>query len=520
MVRGPTGRSDLARLGAARPSLIVLANARALWRDGEPFVRAIADLREAVGAGPVLWAPRVALPNRIAWLTYVSVDLLDTTEGLWQSAEGVSMDATFGRHEPTSPATSEIGSEYRAEMERVRHAIIAGRLRDLVEMRQGTEPALAEMLRYTDQHLGTLLEERTPVVENRPQRYVYKEAGRRPEIRRFQERLQLRYAPPPSKSVLLLIPCSRTKPYRQSPSHRRFSRAWADHPCRARLHTVSVTSPLGVVPRELEDVYPAPDYDIPVTGEWDPSEREPIVRGVERLLASGAYRHILVHLDPEEYSWLEAPLRAAAGTRDVVWSGTDDRSTSPESIRVLTEAVSAALEDSPGLPGGPLASVRDELESLARFQFGAEAATLLFRPPVRLMGRPWFQRVIDPQHRDLLTWREERGLFHLTMAGAERLGPSELGVVTVEPGFELTGDVFTPGVVRADPGIRTGDAVRVAREGRLLAVGEATLPGRLMRDLPHGLAVRVRHRRAEERSEKEPPTLERVESEEPYGPVV
>jgi archaeosine synthase len=35
-----------------------------------------------------------------------------------------------------------------------------------------------------------------------------------------------------------------------------------------------LTSPLGVVPRELEVVYPAAFYDIPVTGYWDLEERE------------------------------------------------------------------------------------------------------------------------------------------------------------------------------------------------------------------------------------------------------
>ena len=33
-----------------------------------------------------------------------------------------------------------------------------------------------------------------------------------------------------------------------------------------------VTSPLGLVPRDLEEVWPAGHYDIPVTGDWTQDE--------------------------------------------------------------------------------------------------------------------------------------------------------------------------------------------------------------------------------------------------------
>lgn len=40
------------------------------------------------------------------------------------------------------------------------------------------------------------------------------------------------------------------------------------------VHEVIVTSPLGIVPMELEMIYPAAHYDISVTGEWSLDERE------------------------------------------------------------------------------------------------------------------------------------------------------------------------------------------------------------------------------------------------------
>ena len=82
-------------------------------------------------------------------------------------------------------------------------------------------------------------------------------------------RVRDEYLPPlHQREVLVLLPCSAKKPYRLSQSHYRFRRAIKD----LRIHEVMVTAPLGLVPRELEDLWPAANYDIPVTGNWDSDE--------------------------------------------------------------------------------------------------------------------------------------------------------------------------------------------------------------------------------------------------------
>ncbi len=169
------------------------------------------------------------------------------------------------------------------------------------------------------------------------------------------------------------------------------------------------------------------------------------------------------------------------------------RPTSGPSIAGLRGALATALDGAGRVPGGPLAVVIEELREVASVQLGRAAAERLFARPLRLSGRPWFQRVTDG-HRDLASLREERGLFHLTVAGAERLGDAVLRV-DVEPTLSLEGDLFAPGVLHADPTIRAGDSVGLFRDGRLAAVGEAALPGPLLGELRRGVAVWVRHRR-------------------------
>ncbi len=509
VVHWPLAEAECVALAEAHPEAVILGNARNLWREGEPFVRAVAEIRNRLGGGPLLWTPRVGLPHRLAFLAWAGIDIVDTTEGLWQSAQGTFADIDFGtasaqtvRESRSCPCPSCSSNPpggfaehseylYRWEHARVRAAIRDGRLRELVEARLTAEPGLAEMLRYGDRHWAGLLEERTPVVGSTRRNYVLAESRRRPEVRRFIARILDRYEPPPSKRVLLLVPCSRTKPYRNSPSHRRFARAWEGLPHTPLVHVVSVSSPLGLVPRELEDVYPARHYDVPVTGQWEADERGMVRAALDRLLARGNYRQVVLHLDPREYSFLAD---AVPGRLRPRWTIDDDRTTSVEAIAQLRAALAGADVGENPAAVGTLGVVKEGLESLACFQFGSEAGRLLFAPPTRLEGRPWRQRLADGKHTDLATWSEERGLFQLTVAGGARILPARTLWVEVDPGLTLAGDLFTPGVRASDPGIRTGDAVVLLHSGVLLGVGEATLPGRLMTELPRGLAVRVRHR--------------------------
>lgn len=506
LVHWPLEAPQWEELLTARPAMVVLGNARVLFAEGEPFVLAIRDVREHLGAGPVLWAPRVALPHRLAFLTYLGVDLLDTTEARLRALRGVYLDETLGEIDRES-ATLRcsclhcVGSEpnidhhvrwvFEREAALVAAALRGHRLRELVEARVTAEPALAELLRYADRHLAALLDDRAPVIGTAKRNYVLRESQRRPEVARYLRRFEERYRPPPAKEVLLVLPCSKTKPYRHSPSHRRYWKSLEGMARLERVHVASVTSPLGVVPRELEDVYPARHYDIPVTGEWDESERAGVIRGLRHLLANGRYRAAVLHLDPDEYGFLRDAIPTNVPT---VWTSGDYRTLSGAALDAMRRAVSDAVSETQPVVGGPLAVVREELREVAAFQFGRPAAERLFADPTRLMGRPWFQRLTDGRHTDLATWREERGLFQLTTAGAARMLPEEGYRVEVTPGLELAGDLFTPGVAGVSPEVRAGDAVLLVREGHLLGVGEAELSARLMRELPRGRAVTVRHR--------------------------
>jgi archaeosine synthase len=87
----------------------------------------------------------------------------------------------------------------------------------------------------------------------------------------------------------------------------------------------------------------------------------------------------------------------------------------------------------------------------------------------------------------------ERGGISLTLEGAQILADS--GYPTVEMlDFELKGNLFAIGVVKADPRIHVGDEAIAVCGGKVRAIGVAAMCGREMTDMKRGIAVKVRHK--------------------------
>ena len=84
-------------------------------------------------------------------------------------------------------------------------------------------------------------------------------------------------------------------------------------------------------------------------------------------------------------------------------------------------------------------------------------------------------------------------MFSLTLDGAQILADMGKNVVEMMD-FELKGNLFAIGVMKADPSIRIGDEAIIMLNGKVKAVGVAMMSGREMMELNRGIAVRVRHK--------------------------
>jgi archaeosine synthase len=476
----------------------VLAGATGYVGHAEAFVDAVVTVREAVPDDTALYLPGVATPANAATLGYAGVDLLDETrararglEGFYLTTDGEAFledleelpcacEACRG---PVGSFTREDCADHnanalRAELARVRGRIADGRLRDYVEGQARFEAWLTATLRRLDQRYG-YVETRTPVFRRAELLASTDDALRRVEIQRFADRVTSRYRRR-LEAPLVLLPCSARKPYSESQSHEQFTRAIG-----YRGHVVSMTSPIGVVPNELETTYPAQHYDSVVTGRWTETEIEFVASVLRRYLERADYDRHVAHVP--EGGYREICERVATAT-DVDFEYTVvDHPTTDESLAALD----AALEghDSYYKSEREAATVR----AIADFQFGPGAGDDVFGPDARTEGRYPKLRVLDGDGTQLAAMVPEYGTLSLTPAGARVWADSDAPTKRVAiDDFVPSGSVLAPGVVDADDAIRPGDEV-VVEGPDAFAVGRAACHGAAMVESSRGVAVDVRH---------------------------
>jgi archaeosine synthase alpha-subunit len=469
--------------------IIVLGNAFEYRRDARQFAAAMVALRGGAGHKRLVYAPGIMDVSNMALLTYMGVDLFDTSLLQYRSSRlEVSMaEGTISAKEAkwvgatTSEDVLALSMDHTAhELQLVRHMIGKQRLRELVEMRIHASPWSVSALRIFDEGHYDFQEKYFPVIG--PKFYCNaKQSLTRPDILRYRKRIMERYVRPADKKVLLLIPCSAKKPYSSSKSHQAFKRVLTSLSNFDVVHEVIITSPLGAVPRELELFYPAAQYDIPVTGHWDREEVAMVQEMVKRIVSFG-YDHIICHLGDES----EFVLPVLDEFVDTTQTAS---CTAHDSLDRLYQVLQKYCSEYPRVPRG--VDRASSMRSSAVFQFGDVGAVLTEGCDVS-GSYPYSRIMAGRTQMGMLT--PDRGMISLTLDGAERIAASGSFLVNMKD-FEMTGNLFAVGVESADPAIRIGDEAIVMRKGKVEAVGVAIMPGEEMADSAKGEAVRIRHKR-------------------------
>jgi len=439
------------------------------------YVEWLIRMKGAIPPDTAWYAPGAALPSNVHILCYSGFDLFDytavdleTSRDRFCLPEGEFSRETMEEGTCACPGCgkSDLLVHNRLALDRelalVRQFIAAQQFREFTECRARMAAAHVAILRFLDRH-ARFMEERSPVARSVRLGAMSGEALSRPEVRRFADRVLGRYIPPKGE-VAVLLPCSARKPYSLSQSHRRFTRAIA-----GRAAELVITSPLGLVPREIERIYPAAHYDIPVTGYWDREELAFVSGILAGFLSRHPYRRVIAHLEGGAFESAQIAAELAGVELEVTGG---DRPVSDESLACLSDTLSGER------------SVRhDTVHGILSWQFGIDvdtrSMTVRWKHPglsVRKGREPLFS--IDPG----------TGLLRPTFAGWNTIP----GVYRVKiDDFPVQGDILVPGVIAADPMIREGDEVLV--EGpRALATGRAAMGATEMHSSARGIAVRVR----------------------------
>ena len=474
----------------------VLSNAQQIVGHAREFVDGIIEVRESIPADTALYLPGVATPGNVGTLAYAGVDLFDTdravikgTQGKYLTTDGELFLEDLEELPCACPACQQPRGEFdredcaehnehalRAALRTVRERVRAGRLRDYIEGQARHDQWLTATFRRFDQQYS-YLEQRTPVLRRGEITATTDDTLRRVEIQRYAERVTNRYRSRFEKP-LVLVPCSARKPYSESQSHGQFHDA-----IQFRGHLVSMTSPIGVVPQELELTYPAQHYDSAVTGEWTPTEVEFVASVLTAYLERNEYPRYIAHV-PGDYREI---CERAAQQAGIEFEYTVE--SHPTTTASLSNLASTLADESKYLKRE---RQHNTIRAIADYQFGNGAGEELFEE-LSVESRYPKLRAKNAQGEQVAMLVPQYGLLALTIAGGRQWLESDAPTKRVEiDDFVPHGSVLAPGVVDADDEIRVGDEV-VIEGPRAFAVGRAQMNGPEMVDSTRGIASSVRH---------------------------
>ncbi len=454
------------------PEIVVLVDAAQLASDSGALSLAVTSLRQRFPAS-LIWCPGISSPDNLALLTMMGVDLHDLTRTRQAAIRGFAMtgdgpSSALGELEP-----NEHLSEWEREVKIVKAAIDSGTLRNLVEKRSLNSAKYVEELRIHDRLMRSSFsschdgesEEFQVVAEGCEvplKRFTKRDVRLRcdsptsadnPLIRDWHRRMAEEYLPPEESSqVLVLLPCSARKPYSYSQSHRRFRRV-----LRHRLHhEVMVTAPLGLVPRELEELWPASHYDIPVTGEWTQDELSLIHRLVQSLTERGGYELVIDH---SGIGFSEESLGV-----EVIDTRQGDSAGSEAALSRLEGASENAAERFGTQSVNERSHLLIKFRSVSRWLHGSDS----WLDGCRVAGKPPRWKIVKEKEQ-MAMWHPDDGRFAFSKASLPTLlDTGTLSRLHIHDGPEWRGDVFTPMVDRVDGDVRVGDEVLVLRGGSLI----------------------------------------------------
>ena len=477
----------------------ILSDAQGFVGHASAFKDAIIEAKKTLPADTALYLSGVATPLNAATLVYAGVDLVDAKLSMVKGLEGkylTSENEYFledldelpcacaacqtSREEFTRRDCAEHNvNALRTELAVVRRRIRDGRLRDYIEGQTRHDQWLTAAFRELDQQYS-YLEERTPVIRDSELAAATSDSIRRVEIQRFAERVTSRYQNR-FQNPLVLVPCSAKKPYSESQSHGQYQDA-----IQFRAHTVSMTSPIGVVPQELELTYPAQHYDSVVTGRWSEDEKDFVAEVLKRYLQRNEYPRVIAHVPEHGYRDICERVEEELGM-DFEYT-VEDHPTTTESIGNLMRTLEGELKFS------KREREHNTIRALADYQFGDGAGDALWGDAdIQMTSRYPKLQVRDSEGEQLAAMVPQYGVLSFTLKGAKHWVESDAPTKRVDiDNFAPHGSVLAPGVVDADDDIRPGDEV-VVEGPKAFAVGRAEMSGPEMAESTRGIAAEVRH---------------------------
>ena len=449
---------------ATEPSIVVLVDAPQLASQQGKLVDALVTIKHRF-PGSLIWTPGIGGPDNLAVLVWFGVDIFDLSRSRQCTASNVLLTSA-GPRELVSSSGEEADLEsqlihWKLAINEVKARLADGTLRTLVEQQSLNSPSLVEHLRYHDK----LTRENTNIGISHVDKSTILHCNSHtslsnPVVSKWVDFMIDEYQPPKGlDNVLMLLPCSARKPYRMSKSHRKFLDAIGH----SAFHEVMVTSPLGLVPRDLEETWPASHYDIPVTGEWSLDEIERTSHMLKSLLERNNYHTVINHssmsFDLPGINYFETRVGKSATSREAL-----------ENLRTTVAEVSKQHVTRNRKHHKILL---DNFASIARYKMEND----LWLENVSIRGKPPFWR-IELEGKQIALWSNDRRGFSLAKSSIPLISAnSSLRQIHLNSQVSWKGDIFSNILESYDAGINSGDDLLVLQNGQPVGLARAVASG-------------------------------------------
>ena len=187
-----------------------------------------------------------------------------------------------------------------SELKRIKQAIIEGRLWEHLELRAHGHPALLQALKNLKKH-GEFLEKHSPVTKKSGLFFFSSHGLTRPEVTRYRRKISETYSPPKEAKILVLLPQTPMKPFHKSREHQKIlkenQQKLGDK--LSRIHVCTYAAPFGVIPTELDQIYPLSQYEIATP--FDIETINYVAKQVANYITIMNYEQIILMQDVETW---------------------------------------------------------------------------------------------------------------------------------------------------------------------------------------------------------------------------
>ena len=498
------------------------------------IVKIIVQIKQQLDSNLTMMASGKIIPNLYPMLVYLGIDLIDSSYLLYLSSENFydALEQLLPIYKIKSLPCSCVAcrgklkdllnDKYSSEKTILLclHNLITAKIytnkikqylkyedyRAFVEKSSMDNMNVISMLKLLDRQYFEDLQYETPVIqENKVINCLGASSYYRPDFREFRVRTIKFFTPEPSTKLIILLPCSAKKPYSESKSHRQFFKAIRKFPDFPSFQELILTSPLGVIPRQLENVYPVNSYDISVTGEWDNEEKTITANMLTSMLEKYDKNiPILCHLEGE---YIEIVKKAEKRlSHKFYYSDIYERITSKESIQSLENLIRAQKDkyifskDASKLEHITKTWHRKFIKTLD-YQFGLGAGLKIIPNELKLRKNRTNTRIelLEIRTQELLgIYKHSSGLIELSLKGAIRLSPfSSHTKIIIFNGDKIKGNtLFRPGIMDYSPELYPNDNVIVLDQHKknVNGVGNMIVGSKFIRNSITGRIAKIYER--------------------------